>query len=87
MDAGEVVAVLPPERLEDPVVLRLLLRGEYRRLVRPDSVVHIESDGLVGGKVLEIKPGEPRGPRRRTPTTPRTARSRRTSCFKEIPAT
>ncbi len=59
MEAGEVVAVLPPERLEEPVVLRLLLRGEYRRLVRPDAVVHIESDGLVGGKVLEIKPGKP----------------------------
>ena len=59
MDAGEVVAVLPPERIEEPVVLRLLLRGEYRRLVRPDAVVRIESDGLVGGKVLEIKPGKP----------------------------
>lgn len=59
MDAGEVVAVLPPERMEDPVVLRLLLRGEYRKLVRPDAVVCIESDGLVGGKVLEIKPGKP----------------------------
>lgn len=59
MEAGEVVAVLPPDHLEDPVVLRLRLRGEYRRLVRPDAVVHIESDGLVGGKVLEIKPGKP----------------------------
>ena len=59
MDAGEVVAVLPPQRPEEPVVLRLLLRGEYRRLVRPDAVVYIESDGLVGGKVLEIKPGKP----------------------------
>ena len=60
MDAGEVVAVLPPDHVEDPVVLRLLLRGDYRRLVRPDSVVRIEGDGLVGGKVLEIKPGPPR---------------------------
>jgi phospholipid/cholesterol/gamma-HCH transport system substrate-binding protein len=57
MDAGEVTAVLPPDRLEDPVVLRLLIRAEYRRLLRPDAVVRIESDGLVGGKVLEIEPG------------------------------
>jgi phospholipid/cholesterol/gamma-HCH transport system substrate-binding protein len=57
MDAGEVTAVLPPERPEDPVVLRLLVKGEYRRLLRPDAVVHIENDGLVGGKVLEIRPG------------------------------
>jgi phospholipid/cholesterol/gamma-HCH transport system substrate-binding protein len=56
MDAGEVVAVLSPEQLDDPVVLRLRLKGEYRRLIRPDAVVRIESDGLVGGKVLEIKP-------------------------------
>ena len=69
MDAGEVVAVLPPERIEEPVVLRLLLRGDYRRLVRPDSVVRIENDGLVGGKVLEITPGQPHAARRR----PRTA--------------
>ena len=33
-----------------------VLRGEYRRLIRPDAVVRIESDGLVGGKVLEINP-------------------------------
>ncbi len=59
MDAGEVVAVLPPERLEEPVVLRLLLKGEYRRLIRPDALVRIENDGLVGGKVLEIRPGKP----------------------------
>jgi phospholipid/cholesterol/gamma-HCH transport system substrate-binding protein len=57
MDAGEVEAVLPPEQLNDPVVLRLRLKGDFRRLVRPDAVVRIESDGLVGGKVLEIKPG------------------------------
>src|ERR1700722_4119122 len=56
MDAGEVVAVLPPEKLDAPVVLRLKLKGEYRRLIHPDAVVCIESDGLVGGKVLEIKP-------------------------------
>jgi phospholipid/cholesterol/gamma-HCH transport system substrate-binding protein len=56
MDAGEVVAVLAPDQLEDPVLLRLKLKGEYRRLIRPDAVVRIESDGLVGGKVLEIKP-------------------------------
>ena len=76
MDAGEVVDVVPPERLEDPVVLRLLLKGEYRRLVRPDAVVRIESDGLVGGKVLEIKPGKPRL-RRARPDGP----WRRTSCL------
>ncbi len=57
MDAGEVVEVVPPARMEDPVVLRLLIKGDYRGLLRPDAVVRITSDGLVGGKVLEIQPG------------------------------
>ena len=57
IDAGEVTAVLPPRQLDAPVVLRLRLKGEFRRLVRPDSVVRIESDGFVGGKVLEINAG------------------------------
>ena len=56
MDAGEVTAVTPPEHLDDPVVLRLKLKAEYRRLIHHDAVVRIESDGLVGGKVLEINP-------------------------------
>jgi phospholipid/cholesterol/gamma-HCH transport system substrate-binding protein len=59
MDAGEVAAVLPPASLEDPVVLRLVLRGDYRNLVRSNAVVRIENDGLVGAKVLEIQPGRP----------------------------
>src|SRR5258708_13914727 len=50
MDAGEVVEVVAPDRLEDPVVLRLLLKGEYRRLIRPYALVRIESGGLAGGK-------------------------------------
>ncbi len=62
MDAGEVVAVLPPDQLDEPVVLRMKLKGEYRRLVRPDAVVRIESNGLVGGKVVEIKPSATPGP-------------------------
>jgi phospholipid/cholesterol/gamma-HCH transport system substrate-binding protein len=67
MDVGEVVDVLPPESPDEPVVLRLVIKGEYRGLIRSDSVVHIESDGLVGGKLLNIqapprKPGEPAPP-------------------------
>jgi hypothetical protein len=57
--AGEVVAVDAPERPGDPVMLRMRLKGMYRSLVRADASVQIASEGLLGGKVLEIKPGTP----------------------------
>jgi phospholipid/cholesterol/gamma-HCH transport system substrate-binding protein len=57
LDAGEVVAAEPPAGPGGPVVLRLRLRGEYRNLVRADSRVQIVSEGMIGGKVLEILPG------------------------------
>ena len=57
LDAGEVVAASPPAEPGGPVVLRLRLRGGYRNLVRADSRVQIVSEGMIGGKVLEILPG------------------------------
>jgi phospholipid/cholesterol/gamma-HCH transport system substrate-binding protein len=58
LDAGEIVALLPPEHPGGPVMLHMRLRGEFRRLVRPDSTVQIVSEGLIGGKVVEILPGK-----------------------------
>jgi phospholipid/cholesterol/gamma-HCH transport system substrate-binding protein len=54
MDAGEVVAILPPDSPDGSVVLRLALKDDYRRLVRSTSRVQIVSEGMLGGKVLEI---------------------------------
>ncbi len=67
MDAGEVVAITPPEEPDGPVTLRLRLKSDFRRLVRTDSTVQIVSEGMIGGKVLEIhggprKPGVPSEP-------------------------
>src|SRR5262249_53321046 len=64
IDAGEVVAITPPEQAGGPVVLRLRLKGEYRHLVRAGSTVQIVSEGVLGGKVLEVRaprarPGQP----------------------------
>jgi phospholipid/cholesterol/gamma-HCH transport system substrate-binding protein len=56
LDAGEVVALQPPEQPGGPVVMRMRLRGEFRRLVRADSRVQIVSEGMIGGKVVEIVP-------------------------------
>jgi phospholipid/cholesterol/gamma-HCH transport system substrate-binding protein len=60
IDAGEVVNILPPETPDSPVVLRLALKNEYRRLVRASSTVQIVGEGMLGGKVLEIHRGKPR---------------------------
>jgi phospholipid/cholesterol/gamma-HCH transport system substrate-binding protein len=67
MDAGEVVSMTAPEDPDGPVVLHLRLKGDFRRLVRADSTVQIVSEGMIGGKVLEIhrgprKPGVPDEP-------------------------
>jgi phospholipid/cholesterol/gamma-HCH transport system substrate-binding protein len=57
IDAGEVVAIEPPATPGSDVVLRLRLDGGMRALVRADATVQIVSEGLIGGKVIEISPG------------------------------
>lgn len=57
MDAGEVEAVQLPERPGGDVVLRLRLKGALRNLVRGDASAQIVSEGMVGGKVIEVDPG------------------------------
>lgn len=58
LDAGEVIALRPPDEPGGSVVLRMRLRGEFRRLLRADSTVQIVSEGMIGGKVVEIVPGK-----------------------------
>jgi phospholipid/cholesterol/gamma-HCH transport system substrate-binding protein len=54
MDAGEVVSITPPNAPSQPVLLGLRVRGNFRHLVRQNSRVQIVSEGMIGGKVLEI---------------------------------
>ncbi len=56
IDAGEVVDIVPPDSPDGNVVLRLRLKSEFRHLVRASSTVQIVSEGMIGGKVLEIRP-------------------------------
>src|SRR5262245_23871978 len=56
IDAGEVSAIIPPDGPTSDVVLRLKLKGEYRHLVRAGSTVQIVSEGMLGGKVIEVRP-------------------------------
>jgi phospholipid/cholesterol/gamma-HCH transport system substrate-binding protein len=61
IDAGEVVAVEPPATPGSDVVLRLRIDGKMRALIRSDATVQIVSEGLIGGKVIEINPGTDKG--------------------------
>ncbi|MFO0843363.1 MAG: MlaD family protein [Gemmataceae bacterium] len=56
IDAGEVVGIAAPPSPHDPVVLRLRVKQEYRHLVRATSTVQIVSEGMLGGKVVEVRP-------------------------------
>jgi phospholipid/cholesterol/gamma-HCH transport system substrate-binding protein len=60
IDAGEVVAVEPPATPGSDVVLRMRIDGKMRSLIRADATVQIVSEGLIGGKVIEINPGSDR---------------------------
>lgn len=62
IDAGEVVSVSPPTTPGGDVVLRLRINGSLRHLIRADASVQIVSEGLIGGKVLEIAPGSATAP-------------------------
>ncbi len=57
IDAGEVEAVELPSQPGGDVVLRLRLDRKVAELIRTDATAQIVSEGLVGGKVLEIDPG------------------------------
>jgi len=60
IDAGEVVQINPPDSPDGNVVLRMRLKGEYRHLVLASSTVQILSEGMIGGKVIEIRPPQRR---------------------------
>src|SRR5947209_4906583 len=57
IEAGEVVAVEPPVTPGSDVVVRLRIDGKLRHLVRADASVQIVSEGMIGGKVVEVHPG------------------------------
>jgi phospholipid/cholesterol/gamma-HCH transport system substrate-binding protein len=57
--AGVVEAIVPPATPGGDVILRLKLSGQVRNLIRSDASVQIVSEGMIGGKVLEIDPGTP----------------------------
>jgi phospholipid/cholesterol/gamma-HCH transport system substrate-binding protein len=62
IEAGEVETVEPPATPGGEVMLRLRLDGRLRHLIRADACAQIVSEGMIGGKVVELNPGTPSAP-------------------------
>ena len=56
-DAGQVTTIQIPDRPSGKFRLKMHVDGKLRNLIRQDSVVTIETDGLVGDKFLLIHSG------------------------------
>jgi phospholipid/cholesterol/gamma-HCH transport system substrate-binding protein len=57
MDAGEVLAIGVPDSPSARFRVRWRIGANLRGLVRADSVVTIETEGVVGGTYLSVRPG------------------------------
>lgn len=55
--AGEVVEVDVPEKIGGAVRVRLRLDAKLRHLLRTDAAAQIVSEGMLGGRAIEIDPG------------------------------
>jgi len=68
-DAGEVVGISVPESPSAGFRLTLRITDQVRGLIRTDSVATIETEGVVGDKVLLIGSGSPTAPEAAPHTT------------------
>jgi len=57
IDAGVVQSVTPPSKPGEPVELVLRIDERIRPLVRVDTVARIVSEGMIGARVVELRPG------------------------------
>ncbi|PWU11134.1 MAG: MCE family protein [Terriglobia bacterium] len=61
MDGGEVVAIDVPDSPRSRFRVRWRIGEKLGGLVRTDSMVTIETEGVVGGTYLAVRPGSSRG--------------------------
>ena len=62
LDAGEVLTIDVPDSPAARFRLRFRIDARLRALVRTDSVVTIDSEGVVGGNYLSVRPGSSQAP-------------------------
>ena len=63
MAAGEVVGIGVPDSPPSRFRVKWRIRGGLRGLVRTDSLVTIDTEGVVGGTYLAVRPGSAQGAR------------------------
>src|SRR5262245_40934541 len=61
MDAGEVITIGVPDSPSSRFRVRWRIGAKLRGLVRTDSVVTIDTEGVVGGTYLSVRPGSAHG--------------------------
>ena len=62
LDAGEVLTIDLPDSPAARFRLRFRIDAQLRALVRSDSVVTIDREGVVGGTYLSVRPGSSQAP-------------------------
>src|SRR5262249_24706133 len=62
MDAGEVLAIGVPDSPSARFRVKWRINAKLRGLVRADSVVTIETEGVVGGTYVAVRPGSAQAP-------------------------
>lgn len=60
--AGKVNEINPPRKIGERVKLVLEIDEIYRDLIREDALARIETEGLVGNKILIVQPGSENSP-------------------------
>ena len=60
MDAGQVLGIVVPDSPASRFRVKWKIDANFRGLVRADSVATIETEGVVGGNYLSVRPGTPR---------------------------
>src|SRR5260370_12613944 len=61
MDAGEVIGIIVPDSPPSRFRVRWRISARLRGLVRTDSVVTVDTEGVVGGTYLSVRPGSATG--------------------------
>src|ERR1044071_8552671 len=57
MDAGEVIGIVVPDSPPLHFRVRWRVNARLRGLVRSDSVASVDTEGIVGGVYLSVRPG------------------------------
>jgi phospholipid/cholesterol/gamma-HCH transport system substrate-binding protein len=62
LDAGEVLEIGVPAAPTDSFLVRFRVTSNFQPIIRTDSVATIQTDGLVGNRFLQVRPGTDAAP-------------------------